>query len=221
PAADLEGAREALEALADQPGGPALAALFLEPLQRRTGRRVPDPFWAALEDWRAATGVPVVLVESASAGWRSGAGPLLASELPFTPDRLVWAAGRVAFAHAPEDAPFPAAGWDADPLALVQAHHALRAARDLALDGLVAAARLEDALAPLRGAGAEERGTGALRFAVLGDAAGPVAALLEARGIHPARVGGVLRFAPPLDAPPERFDALQTALERAAREHLS
>jgi len=190
-------------------GADAVLGIYLEPVQERTGRVVPADFWPLLGQLRAELGVPWVAVETASACYRSGAGPFASSALPVTPDVLLWWGGaqtgyiHVATRWRAAEPLMMVSTWDGDELSLVREHHQLRAARHV--DVASGARALDQALA---GRG---RGQGLYR-AIDGDAA-LAAALLE-RGVRVrAYPGGALAIAPALD----QAEAAAAALARALR----
>ncbi|MDH5492066.1 MAG: aminotransferase class III-fold pyridoxal phosphate-dependent enzyme, partial [Myxococcales bacterium] len=70
--AGVELTLEAIDASIEEAGGPdRVLGIFIEPVQERTGRLIPDPFWPALEDLREQLGIPVVFSETATAAYRS------------------------------------------------------------------------------------------------------------------------------------------------------
>lgn len=206
-------------AVADAGGPEAVLGLFVEPVQERTGRVLPDGLWAPLSKWRDRTGVPVVLVETASACYRAGRGPFSSSALDFTPDLIAWwAGGQVGFLHVPEalfvDKPLTfVSTWDGDELSMIRVHHQLRAARTLDVG---AAARaldraLEHARLPVRGAGL---------YKVLdaGDRAVGIERGLAERGFRVRRFpNGAVAVVPPLDLPDSEIGRLGRALDELSR----
>lgn len=206
-------------------GANRVLGIYLEPLQERTGKVVPDAFWPELAKLRAETGVPVVLVDTASAYYRTGDGPFASSAIAsktdgFTADLTVWwTGGQLGFVHTttPFHVPNPltlVSTWDGDELSLVQMHHQLRAARRI--DIAAASRALDQALegAPV---GFEARGRGLYRVLHAGEQADALAASLLAANIRVrAYPGGRLAIAPALDRAVEQAKALGEAL-RAAR----
>jgi acyl-CoA reductase-like NAD-dependent aldehyde dehydrogenase/acetylornithine/succinyldiaminopimelate/putrescine aminotransferase/GNAT superfamily N-acetyltransferase len=196
--------------------------LFFEPVQERTGRVVPDAFWPALAKLRADTDVPVALVETASASYRSGRGPFFSSGIDFTPDALTWWAGaQIGFIHAAprffvgEPLTFVST-WDGDELSLVRVHHQLRAARLVPVSERAQA--LAKALEPAVVAGLEVPGFGLFR-AIASHAKTPkILRQLTEYGIvvrrHP---NDLIVFAPPLDVDDEALEHLEAALREATR----
>ncbi len=219
PADDPEVTVRALRELVATLGADTLAGLWIEPVQERTGRVVPDEFWVRLAAFRAEHGVPVVSVETATAYYRSGRGPLHGTGA-LTPDLVVWyAGGQVGFVHVTGEFHVPTpltmvSTWDGDELSLLRAHHRLRAAREahrVGLDELEGA--LDAAFAPLRNDGVDVRGRGLLRVADLGESAADLAARLRRAG-HRVGLspGGALVVAPPLDVELEAIEAFGESL---------
>jgi RHH-type proline utilization regulon transcriptional repressor/proline dehydrogenase/delta 1-pyrroline-5-carboxylate dehydrogenase len=204
---------DALRAEIARAGGPdAVLAIYLEPVQERTGRVLPADFWPLLAELRRELGVPWVAVETASACYRSGAGPFASSALPVIPDLLTWWGGaQTGYIHAATrwraaEPLMMVSTWDGDELSLVREHHQLRAARRI--DVSAASRALDGALA--RAPGRNPRGLGLYRV-IDGDA--ELAASLLAAGVR-LRVlpGGGLAIAPPLDAAEAAAAALASAL---------
>ena len=188
-------------------GGDQVFGLYLEVVQERTGRVVPDAFWPALAELRAETGVPVVVVETASAYYRSGLGAFALDGIDFQPDLMIWwTGGQLGFVHVTTpylvNKPLTLVStWDGDELSLVQAHHQLRAARGLDLRPAIAA--LDEALAGVR-----SRGLGLHRVLE-----GVDATRLEAAGIRGRRLpGDRLAITLQLDAAAAQAQALRDAL---------
>jgi 4-aminobutyrate aminotransferase-like enzyme/GNAT superfamily N-acetyltransferase len=217
PALGVEASLAGLEQAAARAGGPErLFAVVIEAVQERTGRVVPEAFWAPLGTWLDAHDVPLVLAETASAAYRSGRGALLGAALPRRPDVLLWwAGGQVACVHVGARhyvaAPLALVStWDGDELSLVRLHHQLRTARRLDLAAGVAA--LEAALAPL----GPVLGLGLYRVVEAGERAAAIAAGLADCGVRVGELpGGRLAFAPPLDRAQSDAAALARALAEA------
>jgi len=147
-----------LRGLIEEAGGAEkVLGIFIDPVQERTGRVLPDETWAALESLRSDTGVPVVVIETSSAYYRSGRGAFYVSATDFVPDALAWwAGGQQGFVHVlPKwfvDKPLTfVSTWDGDELSMIRAHHQLREARSLDLGGVIAI--LDRAFETVAGAG--------------------------------------------------------------------
>ncbi|MFK7985215.1 MAG: aldehyde dehydrogenase family protein [Sandaracinaceae bacterium] len=213
PADGVEASMEALRAVVCESPDEVLG-IYLAPVQERTGRVVPSTFWAELAALRSETGVPVVMVETPSAGYRSGLGAFAGDGIDFAPNqRIWWAGGQLGFVHT--DAAYQidkaftlVSTWDGDELSLVQAHHQLRAARSI--DVASASAALDEALSTV-----SSRGLGLYRVIQAGDDADRIASGLLADGIRVARFpAGHLGVAPPLDTALEHAAALGASLRR-------
>ncbi len=211
PADGVEASVAALRArIGDAPE--SIFGIYVEPIQERTGRVIPDAFWSELAALREETGVPVVFVETASAYYRSGLGAFAYQGLPFDPDVMIWwTGGHLGFVHTTSAyrvaKPFTLVStWDGDELSLVQMHHQLRAARHV--DVAAASDALSAALASVTA-----RGRGLYRVIDAGDAADALSAKLEAAGIRVARFpGGRLGVIPALDSAVDDASQLQAAL---------
>jgi RHH-type proline utilization regulon transcriptional repressor/proline dehydrogenase/delta 1-pyrroline-5-carboxylate dehydrogenase len=200
-------------------GAESVLGLYAEMVQERTGRVLTDSFVLGLDAIRSETGVPIVLVETASAYYRSGRGAFASSALrtTFVPDALVWwTGGQQGFVHVTTKLYVPTpltfvSTWDGDELSLLQAHHQLRAARNV--DVAAPSAALDQALAPLTRAGGEVFGLGLYRVVSVGDRAGELTLALEAQGIRASQLAnGKIVIAPPLDRAREAATRLGTAL---------
>src|SRR5262249_45425637 len=149
--------------------------VVVEMVQERTGHVLSDTYVAALDALRRDSGVPIVVVETASAYYRSGRGPFASSSLrtTFVPHALVWwTGGQLGFVHVTSAlwvaTPLTfVSTWDGDELSLVQAHHQLRAARHV--DVQVAGAALDGALAGATAHGLASHGLGLYRVLRAGD----------------------------------------------------
>ncbi|MCA9615608.1 MAG: hypothetical protein KC586_22785, partial [Myxococcales bacterium] len=194
PADDLGAA---LEALRD-----THATVFVERVQARSGRVVPEAFFDALRERK----LRFVCVERATSGGRHAALP------PEDAWAVVWGEGPLGVVHAREPLPLGAAG---DELSLVRTGYLLRAARALRLAGAVDESALDQALAPLRDE-VTIRGEGLYRVAETPRAPW-LAAALRAYGFELRAHGDHLAFAPALDLPEERYAELRSALKRVLR----
>src|SRR5204862_1623644 len=117
-------------------GGPTVVlGVYFELCQERTGYVIPDDFWPLVVQLRAETGVPIALVETATACYRSGRGAFGSTGLEVRPDLLLWWGGaqtgylHVATAWRVGEPLTLVSTWDGDELSLVREHHQLRAAR--------------------------------------------------------------------------------------------
>ena len=217
PADGVEASIAALRAaIAAAGGAEKVFGLYVEPLQERTGRVIPDAFWPELEALRAESGIPVVFVETPTACYRSGLGAFASNGIELDPDLMIWwTGGQLGFVHTTTKyrvaAPLTLVStWDGDELSLIQAHHQLRAAR--AVNVASASSALDRALdaAP---AGMESRGLGLYRVLAAGDRADAIHDALLQKGLRTRRYpGGHLAIVPPLDTAEDDARALGEAL---------
>ncbi len=204
------------KAVAAAGGIDAVLGLYIEPVQERTGKVVPNEFWEALAAARKELDVPVICVESASACYRSGVGAFATTPLAFKPDILVWwGGGQNGYIHV--DARWRIAAplamvstWDGDELSLVREHHQLRAARKL--DLAPAVHKFDEAAGLLGKKGLALRGQGLYRVLDAGDKADAVQAALGKRNllVRPFPQGR-LALVPGLDEGLKAADALLLA----------
>ncbi|HET9621640.1 MAG TPA: aldehyde dehydrogenase family protein [Kofleriaceae bacterium] len=204
----------ALRAAVEAAGGKGSVLGFVyELVQERTGWVLPADFAPALDQLRRELELPLIAVETTTAGYRSGQGPFLSSAIGLVPDVLVWwGGGQTGYLHcAPKwFVPGPltlVSTWDGDELSLVRQHHFLRAAREL--DVGRGAAALDQALASVRSSG-----LGAYRVIDAGEQAGALADALAQRGVAVRRFpGGRLGVIPALDQIEAAAHALGAALK--------
>ncbi len=170
-------------------GGPErVFGIFIEPLQERTGRVIPAPFWTALAALRDELDVPVVAVETASASYRTGAGPFALSDSPFVPDLMHWWGGaQTGYMHVSRrywvSKPLTMVStWDGDELSVVRQHHELRALRERDLSAAIGA--LDEALAALADKQLSAHGVGLYRVIDAGGRAQEIVDACRERGLH-------------------------------------
>ncbi|MBX7190594.1 MAG: aldehyde dehydrogenase family protein [Sandaracinaceae bacterium] len=206
---------EALRSTIASAGGPSkVLGLYVEMIGERSGLVIEPAFLAALNALRGETKIPIVLVETASAYFKSGRGAFASSAFTragslegggsFVPDILTWfTGGQHGYVHvsAPYFVPTPltfVSTWDGDELSMIQAQHQLRAARKLDVASL--AAILDEALIPLSHKGFTLRGQGLYRVIDAGDRAEALVAELAGRGLHTlAYPNGCVPITPALD----------------------
>lgn len=219
PAGGVTESIEALRAAIAAAGAARVLGIYIEPIQERTGRVIPDAYWPELAKLRADTGVPVVLVETASAYYRSGQGAFYSSGIAgFVPDVLTWwTGGQLGVVHVttPYFVPNPltlVSTWDGDELSLVQMHHQLRAARSI--DIAAASKALDEALAGVK---LPVHGRGLYRVIHAGERAQAIVSALGERGVR-VRVypGGRVAIVPALDRAIDRPANLSAAFRHCA-----
>lgn len=191
-----------------------MLGLYVEMIGERSGLVIEPAFLVALNALRAETKIPIVLVETASAYFKSGAGAFASSAFTrarsleggssFVPDVLTWfTGGQHGYVHV--SAPYFVATpltfvstWDGDELSMIQAQHQLRAARKADIASL--ATKLADALNPLSHKGFALRGQGLHRIIDAGDRADALVAELANAGLHTiAYANGCVPVTPAID----------------------
>ncbi|MGE3634102.1 MAG: aminotransferase class III-fold pyridoxal phosphate-dependent enzyme, partial [Sandaracinaceae bacterium] len=205
--ASIAGLRDAIAAA----GGPdAVLGVYASIVGERTGRVIPDAFWDAWRALKKETGIPLVLVETPSAYYRSGRGAFAMSGTDIEPDAMIWwTGGQLGFVHVttPYNVTAPltlVSTWDGDELSLIQMHHQLRAARSI--DVAAASEVLERALT-----GVPQKGLGLYR--VIEDPDARIAARLTSSNIRVRRfANGCVAVVPPLDDVDEVARRLRAAL---------
>jgi RHH-type transcriptional regulator, proline utilization regulon repressor / proline dehydrogenase / delta 1-pyrroline-5-carboxylate dehydrogenase len=211
---------EALLEAVHAAGGPEhVIGLFVEPIQERTGRVVAAEAWPTFRRLRDELQVPLVLVETAGACYRSARGGALSVAADHEADAVLWwGGGQVGFVHVASrwfvrEPLTLVSTWDGDELSLVRVHHQLRAARHL--DVAERAEALDRALAPAYDAGLGVRGAGVYRVIDSGSAARAERMVdgLWDRGVRTrAFANGCVVVAPPLDMPDGGLARLRLAL---------
>ncbi|MFT7581234.1 MAG: succinylglutamate-semialdehyde dehydrogenase, partial [Myxococcota bacterium] len=92
PTVDPEGCLAALRRhLADDAEG--VLAVLVEPVYTRTGRAMPASTWGPLRALTQEYGVPLIAIENATAGYRSGRGMWRVDTLPIAVDAVMWFPG--------------------------------------------------------------------------------------------------------------------------------
>ncbi|WP_428263693.1 aldehyde dehydrogenase family protein [Haliangium sp.] len=197
-------------------GSERVFGLMYELVQERTGRVIPAEFWSALDALRAELDLPVIAVETASAGYRNGAGPFASSSLGFVPDIMAWWGGaQTGYLHVSPTYRVPnpltmVSTWDGDELSIVRQHHELRALRGLDLSGPSQA--LERALAGLSDKGFGVAGLGLYRVIDAGARADELSRALADQGLRVRRFcNDHLAVIPALD----QVEAVAHALAKA------
>ena len=214
----VEASEKALRKAIAEAGGPKrVFGIYLEFIQERTGREVPDEFWQRLQRIRAELDVPIIVIETASACYRSGNGPFGINGLSMVPDVMMWwGGGQTGYIHV--NTRYRVAGplmmvstWDGDELSLVREHHQLRALRRLDVPSL--ASKMDGALSKL-GKPFVARGRGLYRVLQAGDKADEVETAFAKQGLLTRRFpGGRFAIAPPLDRAEESAKRIKKAIE--------
>ncbi|MEE2789701.1 MAG: aminotransferase class III-fold pyridoxal phosphate-dependent enzyme [Myxococcota bacterium] len=213
---------DALKAIIEAQGGPdAILGIFVEPFQERTGHTLDESFWESLSAIRNETGIPLVSIETASAGYRCQAQPFATDGSHIIPDiRAWWPGGQTGFIHLTEqyfvEKPLTMVStWDGDEISLIRCHHNLRALRLGAHDH--AYAIFEPVVDAVRALGYTARGTGLYALFEAGESAEAIANNLQQRGLAVRSFpNGMIALVPPFDittADADRaIDILQTTL---------
>lgn len=216
----------ALDALVARVGAGEILGLVVEVVGERSGRVLRGEGASALAAACRRHDIPLVLVETASGTYRSGAGPWGVDSLPadVVPDLVLWyPGGQIGHIFA-SDRVFNKkplmliSTWDGDELSAIRVHEHLRAARKL--DVAAAAAALDATLvATFAGIeGAVLGGLGLYRTVRFLDAAAADSVYYAClhRGLQLGRgLPDTLVFAPPLDAGPLLGEPLRGTLVAA------
>ncbi|MFO7565712.1 MAG: aminotransferase class III-fold pyridoxal phosphate-dependent enzyme [Enhygromyxa sp.] len=209
----VEASVAALRELIEARGAAAIIGVYVELVGERSGRVLSSEAARALAKLCAAQQIPLVLIETASGGYRSGAGPwgLCGLEPEFCPNLVLWYPGGQLgqiFIDSRHwiGAPLQLIStWDGDELSLIRTHEHLRAAHRLQLEPAI------DALGDLvheasdRAGSSRVGGLGLYRTLSLGDPARAEAVRERARAGNLLLGRGLpdtLVLAPPLDVSP-------------------
>ena len=201
----------ALDDLVARVGAEALLGLYAEVVGERSGLVLADAGASALAAACRRHDLPLVLVETASGGYRGGVGAWGVDGLPadVVPDVVLWYPGGqighifVGDRYYIKKPLVLISTWDGDELSAIRAHEHLRAARKLRVDA--AATTLDETLRTAFAGvpGAALGGLGLYRSVTLADAA-TADAVYQACLHHGLLLGrglpDTLIFAPPLDA---------------------
>ncbi len=222
----VEASVAALRELIDARGAAAIIGVYVELVGERSGRVLRDAAALALAKLCAAHDIPLALVETASGGYRSGAGPwgLAGLDPEFCPNLVLWYPGGQLgqifidsrwWVGAPLQL---ISTWDGDELSMIRTHEQLRAAHRLELDPSVDA--LGDLVAEAGALGSARAG-GLGLYRTLGFADGPRAEAVRERAAAAGLLLGrglpdTLILAPPLDVRPAAIRGpIRTALLEA------
>lgn len=190
-----------------------LLAVVIEPVYQRTGRAVPASFWTPLAELCKERDVPLVLLENATAGYRSGRGMWRADTLPIKADAVWWYPGGqlglvfVNDRYYVEKILTLISTWDGDAVSLTRLLWELRVARHLPVGATAERlARILSGLGQVHGEG--------LYLSVEARHARGLRARLRAGGVH---VGlsdeGQLLVAPSLDLDDDDLSRLASSLQ--------
>jgi len=213
-AVGVEASVGALQELIDGRGAASIIGVYIEVVGERSGRVLSSAAALALGRVCAANGIPLVLVETASGGYRSGAGAWGLDSLDpgFCPNVVLWYPGgqlgqifvdSTWWVGAPLQL---ISTWDGDELSMIRTHEHLRAGHRLELGPAInALGDLVHEAADCVGAGARVGGLGLYRTLSFDDAA-RAAAVREAARARGVAIGqglpDTLIFAPALDMSP-------------------
>ncbi len=216
----VEGADATIRALAEiasEVGDESILGIVCEFVGERSGMVLPESFALAWQQFRTDHDIPLVLVETASAGYRSGQGVFGHCATPLRPDLLLWWGGaHTGYVHVVGRyhvaAPLAMAStWDGDELSLVREYHQLRAARLVDTRELV---DVMDALAAaVQSRGVACSGLGLYRVIEAGERGAQLVGRLGERGFEARNfVNGNIVIAPALDQDPSMIRRLTVTL---------
>jgi acetylornithine/succinyldiaminopimelate/putrescine aminotransferase len=227
-AVGVEASLAALRELIDARGAAAIIGVYVEIVGERSGRVLDSAAALGLSKLCATHGIPLAVIETASGGYRSGAGPWGLSTLDpgFCPNLVLWyPGGQLGQCFIDSrwwiGAPLQLIStWDGDELSAIRTHEHLRAAHRLELGpGIDALGDLVHEAADHYGGGARVGGLGLYRTLSLGDPARAEAVRARARaaGLLLGRgLPDTLIFAPALDVSPAALRGpVRTALLEA------
>jgi 4-aminobutyrate aminotransferase-like enzyme/predicted N-acetyltransferase YhbS len=168
----IEASLAALRAVIEKHGAAAIIGVFIEIVGERSGRVLSSASALALSKLCSTHGIPLAVVETASGGYRSGAGAwgLDALSVDFVPNLVLWyPGGQIGqiFIDSRWWIGTPLmliSTWDGDELSLIRTHEHLRVGHRLVLETTITA--LDDLVlecAARLGAGARVGGMGLYR----------------------------------------------------------
>jgi len=225
----------ALDALIERVGADALFGLYVELIGERSGLVLDDASATALAAACRRHDLPLILVETASGGYRNTTAPWGVDGLPAecVPDMVLWYPGGQLGHIFVGDRYYIGkpltliSTWDGDEMSIIRTHEHLRAARCLATMGEAAAA-LRELLRRLfadRFEGASLGGAGLYQTVRFRDpaTAATIVQMCAQRGVFLGRGRpGTIIAAPPLDIQaPEIATGLRAAIEPLIDTHLS
>ena len=210
PADDLDGCLKALDEVVSREGAGSILAVMIETVGERSGKLLAGEAAVKLAEACRRHDLPLVLLETASGGYRNGEGTWGVDSLPaeVVPDAVLWYPGGQlghVFVNARYyvDKPLTLIStWDGDEVSVIRTHEALRAARRL--DLAPACAALDEVLGELSAklGGVTLGGRGLYRTLSFADAraAESFDRAARAQGIRMRQgLPGTLAFAPSLD----------------------
>jgi 4-aminobutyrate aminotransferase-like enzyme/GNAT superfamily N-acetyltransferase len=212
PCADADGAMDDARSAIETAGADRVLALVIEPVYQATGRAVPAAFWPRVRALADEAGVPLVVLENASAAFRSGRGAFRTASLPVPVDAIWWyPGGQAGFVFLSDGLYVPdkltlISTWAGDEVTMTRMLWDTRLARHQPV--AKRAQRLRSVLESL----GEVDGEGlylSVRTSHDDEAAG---ALLD-RGVLVGRAtDGALLFVPPLDVTDAELDRVHEAV---------
>ena len=141
PTVDPEGSLEELRRRLTETGERKILGVVIEPVFTRTGRAVEDWYWVPLRETCDEFGVPLILIENATAGYRNGRGMWRADSLPIRIDAVWWFPGGqlgliyLHNRHHVRAKKTLISTWDGDELSLLRLTWELRHARNIPVAG--------------------------------------------------------------------------------------
>ena len=213
PTLDAEATLSELERLITEAGAEAILTAIIEPVYASTGRAVPESFWAPLRALLDRHGIPLVALEEASGGGRSGRGLWRSDSLPIQVDALWWfTGGQLGLCFLSDALYVPTkltliSTWDGDELSHGRWLWEQRVIRGL--DIRARSERLEAILSPL----GELSGEGLHRTLHTGDDDALIAHLAAAQLRVTKGAEGGLLFTPHLDISEAELERLAEALK--------
>ena len=210
----IEPSIAALRGIIEQHGAAAIIGVYIELVGERSGLVLDSAAALALSKLCSSHGIPLCVVETATGGYRSGAGAWGLDRLDsdFCPNVVLWYPGGQLgqmFVDSRWWIGTPLmliSTWDGDELSLIRTHEALRAAHRLNLEPAIdALGDLVDEAAEKLGSSCRTGGVGLYRTLSLGDAAQAeaVRAACRSNGVLLGRgLPDTLTLVPALDVEP-------------------
>ena len=203
------------ETVIEHGGAKNILGVFVEPMQERTGATLSGEFSAELTSFCKNHHIPLVCMETATSGYRSGQGAFFHEHVGLRPDVLCWWGGsQTGYMHVTGEMRVSkpltlVSTWDGDELSLVREHHQLRAARHL--DVSQASKTLDDISKQFSALGLRTRGQGLYRVIETKARQDEFEAMLKERKIHLRKFGsGRFGVVPPLDVTSDDLSPLAT-----------